>query len=337
MYSAFRYVALSVFSIVVSWSGASLAAEKPAAKFDPAAAAKAIAPFIDEQTVVVVRVDLTRVDLRPLFEQAVEWVPEARTEIGVASLVVQGALSTLTKAGVQDAYLVVSLADIPLGPPHRPPFLVFPLGEGADEKALATLLAPVREYEVKQRVDNVFFAGSRAAMERYKKGKPDVRPELTAAFEAAGDTAVQALLLPPKYTRRVIEEMLPELPAILGGGSSRILTDGFLWEAVGVDLSREMSLRIVVQSKDQEAAAAAKNKWGDVCRAMRKEAEKEGTLEVFDAVVALLVPEVQGDRLVLVLNQKDQGVARLRAAVKSAVGKKADTKPPSERSGPDAK
>jgi prepilin-type processing-associated H-X9-DG protein len=324
MYSALRLVAWFVLFIILTVPGAVRAAEKPAAKFDPAAAAKTVAPFIDEQTVAVVRADLTRVDLRPLFERVVEWAPETRTEIGVASLVVHGALGTLTKAGVREAYVVVSLADIPMTPPHQPPLLIFPIREGADEKALATLFAPVREYEVKQRVGNVFFVGGRAALDRYQKGRPDERPELAAAFAAAGDTSVQTLLLPPKYTRRVIEEMMPELPAILGGGSSRVLTDGFLWGAVGVDLSKEMSLRVVVQSKDKEAATAAKAKWNDACRAVRKEAEKEGALDVFDTVVALLVPDVQDDRLVLVLDQKNQGINKLLAAVKPVIEKGRD-------------
>lgn len=322
MNMVFRSIALFV---VLVFCGTLPAAEKPAAKFDPAARAKAIAPFIDEQTVVVLHADLSRVDLRPAFEQIVEWAPEARTELGIASLAAGGVLSTLTKANCSEVYMVVSLADIPLGPPHKPPFLVFPLGERADEKALATLLAPVGEYEVQQRVDNVFFAGSRSALDRYKKAKPDERPELAAAFEAAGDTAVQALVLPPKYTRRVIEEMLPELPPVFGGGSSKVVVDGFLWGAAGVDLSREMSLRVVIQSKDKEAAAAGKAKLADLFRAIGKEAEVRENLPAFDEIAGLFTPAVQGDRLTLVLDQKNQGVNKLLAALKPAVGKARDS------------
>ena len=55
----------------------------------------------------------------------------------------------------------------------------------------------------------------------WKRLRPITRPELTTAFETAGDTAIQAILLPPKYFRRVIEETMPQLPKEIGGGAKQ--------------------------------------------------------------------------------------------------------------------
>ena len=70
------------------------------------------------------------------------------------------------------------------------------------------------------------------------------------ALEAAGDTAAQVLLLPPKHYRRVLEEAVGEFPKELGGGSMKILTEGVLWAAVGIDLDPRPALRMVIQSED---------------------------------------------------------------------------------------
>jgi len=59
-------------------------------------------------------------------------------------------------------------------------------------------------------------------------------PELTAAFEAAGDSAVQVALIPPAYAARVIDELMPEFPKQLGGGPTTVLTRGISWAAAGI-------------------------------------------------------------------------------------------------------
>jgi len=290
-------------------------------KFDPAARAKTIAPFIDEQTILVMHAELARVKIGRLCDELVEWLPEIKEEIDLPKMAAAGVLSSFVQAGGKDVYVLLSLADVSVAPPHQLPLtFIVPLPAGSDGKAMASVLGAI-PLEAKQRIGGVFFAGSRAALERAKQGKPEVRPELAKAFAAAGDSTAQVLLLPPKYTRRVIEELMPALPKVIGGGPSTIITDGLLWAAAGVDPPPRMSLRVTVQSKNPQAAAALKNKWADVCRAAREDVETAGLLPSYDEVVKLLTPEVQGDRLVVVLDDKNGGAAKLLAAVKSAIEK----------------
>lgn len=67
---------------------------------------------------------------------------------------------------------------------------------------------------------------------------------------AAGDAAITAILLPPKYSGRVIEQMMPVLPKEVGGGPSRTLTQGILWAALSVDAAPKAAARLVIQSQD---------------------------------------------------------------------------------------
>ena len=279
--------------------------------FDPGARAKAIAPFIDEQTVGVVHVDLTRIEVDPLFDKFLELVPEALIEEQEARAGVKQVRDALVKAGARDLYVVVSLAEVP----REPPFVIVPLADGAKVDALAAGLPPMGRDGVFERLDGVLFVGTRRALERVKAAKPDARPELEPAFEAAGDTAVQLLLAPPAYARRVIEELMPTLPEEIGGGPSTILTDGLLWAAVGLDAPPKMSLRVVIQSQDHEAAEALRGKWLDVVRFLSVHEGARKSLRNFEEVVEVTTPAVENDRLVITLSEPDGSIRAFLAAL----------------------
>ena len=89
---------------------------------------------------------------------------------------------------------------------------------------------------------------------------------MTAAFEAAGDSAIQALLLPPKHFAKVFDETMPELPAEIGGGSGKIVTQGVKWAALGVNLPPKTAARLVVQSQDAQAAEALLKKVNELVK-----------------------------------------------------------------------
>ncbi len=131
---------------------------------------------------------------------------------------------------------------------------------------------------------------------------PPPRPEVVRAFDAAGDTAAQLLFVPPVYWRRVVEEMMPTLPDLVGGGPSSIVTNGVRWLAIGVDPPTQFSFRLIVQSRDKEAAVAFKRKWGEVCQAIGHRKEVRESLPQFDQLVALLTPTVERDRLTLTID-----------------------------------
>ena len=127
-------------------------------------------------------------------------------------------------------------------------------------------------------------------------------PVSIAAFQAAGDGCAQAVLIPPAYTRRVADELLPQLPKEIGGGPSSVLTKGIAWAAVGIDLSPRLAVHAVIKSDDAQAADALRGKWLDILRLCGQQAELRKVVPQFDKVAALLTPRIEGDRLLVALD-----------------------------------
>ncbi|MBN2477647.1 MAG: DUF1559 domain-containing protein [Pirellulales bacterium] len=304
-----RYQLILAAVLVATIAGIA-AADEPA--FDPDARAKAIAPFLDEQTFLVVRLDVAKIDPVKLIDRLVATVPELKPQRTMMSLTVGTAHAALLQTGAKQSYAVFSVEEFDF---HREPMpsIIIPM-QGVNEEMLSLLFSQT-PFEVKQRLGDVFFAGYRSALERLKQMTPDERPGLAAAFKAAGDTAAQALFLPPKYTARVIEEMMPELP--LNGGPSTILTHGCRWAALGVGAPPKLSARLTVQSEDPEAAAALRRVWHGGLRELGEEKEVRRVLGDFEPLVKLFTPAIEGDRLVLELSDENGGVEQLIGALKT--------------------
>ena len=287
----------------------------PQERFDPAARAKVIAPFVDEQTVAVLHADLTRVALVAVLDEAARLVPDAEPDVARAKRAAGAWLAGFARAGGRDAYVVVSMADISFRREYtrfrrvyHPP-IVLPRYQGTDVQALATLFP--KPYELKEWTGGVLVAADAETLRRLQTLKPDQRPELAAAFEAVGDTAVQALLLPPKYAARVVEEMLPQLPKEIGGGPSTVITRGVRWAAVGVDPPPKACVGLVVQSKDAPAAEALRNQWTQWLRMAGEDKEVRAVVPDFDKLAALAIPKASGDRLLLAVDPQTPGAAAL--------------------------
>ncbi len=293
--------------------GATVAAQSPA-RFSGKARADAIAPFVDEQTVGVVHVDLSRLDFDQLLKQAVELAPGSEGLLTPAIEHARPMAKHLVESGVKDVFLVVSLADLP-----RAPFFVFPLAEGADTKSLESWHGELH-VEAIERVGNALFAGGKQTLERVEKQTAATRPEIARAFEAAGDTAAQILLLPTADNRRVVEELLPALPAEVGGGSSQVLTRGAMWAAVGIDLQPRTAIQLTIQSQDAEAAAAFRDKWLAMLQLVGRDARIAKALPRFAQLANQLEPKVKGDRIQLALDIESPSWKPLTKLLQTGLG-----------------
>ncbi len=284
------------------------AADAPKA-FDPAARAKRIAPFLDPQTIAVAHVDLTRVRVQPAVEQAAQWFPQVRKELLQAGLGLNMGLTVLTATGASEVYAVVSLDDLNFSEDPLP-VLIFPLPEGNDGAPLAALLqnAP---FPVVRRMGNVMFVGTTRAWDRVQQTEAEARDELAAAFEAVGDTTAQAFFLPPRHTARVIEEMMPRLPEELGGGPSTTVTHGMRWAAVSLEGPPNLSLRLVVQSDDEASARGFARFLRFGVDLIARQEDVIEAMPDFVKIGELMTPKVQGDRLVLVMDEESESLALL--------------------------
>ena len=263
---------------------------------DAAARAKAIAPFVDEQTILVARIDVTRVDVEHIVGRLKKLMrdpqepdrPDPQLDRRLAEMR-QGLeqwITGFTKAGGRDYYVVSPMDLFPAI------VVVVPLAPAADAEALSKLLGvrkqvasapagrngPPFRPEVARRVGGMLVVGGRKAVERVGKTTPAARGELVKAFEAAGDGAIQLLLLPTDDSRRVMAELMPKLPDALGGGPSSALTDGMRWAAVGVRLKPDLAAIGVIQSTDAAAAKAL----GEVVKRIYAEGGTVSQHEVHD-------------------------------------------------------
>ncbi|MGH7169539.1 MAG: DUF1559 domain-containing protein [Gemmataceae bacterium] len=274
-----------------------------AEKFDAEARARALAPFVEEQTVAVAHMDLTRIDADAVLNWAAEVGRLEAKEVEEPRRELRGWLADLTKAGGKDVYVIVSLADLLTAPP----LVILPLAAGADAQAVRRVLGRVKAFEALhfETFGQALIGGSEKARKRLRGAKPAARPELAKAFATAGDTTAQLLLLPTPDTRRVINELLPMLPPQAGGGSTRPLTHGLLWAAVGVDLSPKPSLRLVTHSPDAEAAGKLKDLLVQIVKTLAEQREVRDFFPDIGRLVEVFVPRVEGDRLTLSLGDKE--------------------------------
>ncbi|NOX53273.1 MAG: DUF1559 domain-containing protein [Planctomycetes bacterium] len=266
-----------------------------------AARAKQVASFLDEHTFAVVRVDFARMQVKPLVDKVARLIPIAKLAETPEEVQrdLQRTREAFLRTGARTLYFVYTLADVARGAP----LFIVPLAEGAKADQLHAIFE--KEAPLCERRGDVLVAGNRWANQWLRELEPTPRPELVEAFKAAGDAAIQVLLLPPPYSRRVIEELMPTLPAPLGGRPSTILTEGVLWGALSVDGPPRMSVRLVIQSRDAQAATALRTMWLDFLRRLSVQEKARGMVRDFDTAFRLLTPQVEGSRVVLTLSEED--------------------------------
>jgi hypothetical protein len=263
-------------------------------KFDPQACARTVAPFVNEQTLAVGRLDMTRLDADAAAERLAELLAGEDKPTAEEKRDLRQWLTRFTRAGGKELYLVFDVSSFP-----ELTLVVVPLEAGAEAKTLAKLLESVGLFRrfIFEKHGPGLVGGHGDALNRLAALKPQPRPDLARAFEAAGDGALQLLIVPTADQRRVFEELIPALPPEVGGGSSKVLTRGIVWLAAGVQLTPKMSLQVVIQSQD---AAAARNfsAWsGRALELLTQNPQAAKRFPHLDKLRDAWKPEVVGDRV----------------------------------------
>jgi len=289
-----------LFALVLAAASVAVRAE---AAFDPAARANAVGPFINEQTFGVAHVDLSRIAIDALCDQIGVIFADLPEEVAKRRLEWGGMHQRLTAAGVKDIYVLLTLAT----EAHAiPQFAVLP---EASENAEKGLREAFPDLALKRKGNALLIAINADVFAQTAAMATDPRPELVKAFEAAGDTAMQVIFAPPKHYRRVLEEAVGEFPGQLGGGSIRLLTQGMLWAAAETEPPPHAAVRLVVQSQDAPAAQAFQAKLVEIVQ-LASQAVRV-SMPDFAQLATLWKPVVEGDRLVLALDEKTRDFTTL--------------------------
>ena len=270
---------------------------------DAAGRAKIIAPLIEEGTIAVVHVDLSRALPQPLLD----WLNVIRLGPPLESWT--GHATALSRAGVRDVYLVAPNIVLAMRQPRI--LMVIPVSSAEQEQTVRTNLH-LENAQTRRTGDTVVIATQLPPPKEFRAVE---RPELAAAFAAAGDTAAQVIVMPPADTPRVVEELMPQLPAELGGGPSSVLSRGIRWAAVGIDVAPRKAVRLVIQSQDAQAAEALREKLVGLLSLAAALPDVRKQVPDFQAVAAFLAPKVEGDRLTVASDDKTESFERAMAAI----------------------
>jgi hypothetical protein len=263
--------------------------------------AEAVAPFLDAATILVAHGDLSRVDLSAVETWTVnvanKFAPPTENKEQIAAAIHQAMLvagqwvADGRKAGARDIYCLVSIND------GGPALFVVPLPPGADPKPLTEMLQEKvgTEMTVVAAKGAVIYGPPRIVA-RYQDAEDFTsapRPELSAAFAAAGDSDAQLAVIIP--SAEVLEKYSAALPPPLA--SSPLLTDGPNWAALSLNTPPREGLQFVLWTKDNATAQSVLNliNMGWIWYAQM------GTQQGVDVtpVVKALTPTIDGNRLVL--------------------------------------
>ncbi len=255
----------------------------------------AVAPFIDEQAMLVARADLDRIVPQDIADWLIGLGAPAEL-VSAGTALAFKPLTALKGAGAHEVYAVVS----PVYLPGEPAVVIVPLAAGADAAAIAALLA--ERLGAAEEIRGAVCAGPKASLERLSRMAPAERPLLQQAFAQDADAAVQVAVTLTADQRRAIEETLPDLPDELGGGPSAVLTRGVLWALAGAAAPPRQSLKCVVQLQSAGAARDLQALLGRALDKLRRQDELRKFIPNCDQVLPSLLPEVAGDRLILSLD-----------------------------------
>jgi len=271
-----------------------------------------VAPFVDENTFLVARVDLRRTD--PAAIEA--WIddlaknahgdPDAAKDFAQdmagARQAIGGWMTAFTKAGGRQLYLVMNLLDLPN------PAIVVTVADGADIQAIKELFAPTppgggagHSYGVApkgpraEQIGQVVVVAPEATLRRFHESKPADRPDLSTALATAGDATIAVALAPPPDTRRVVEESMPALPPELGGGPAIALTRGLRWISLGIHLPPDPSIHLIIRAQDVESAKALAGVVETAFKSLARATEQEAGLSGLGKLAADLTPALSPD------------------------------------------
>lgn len=276
----------------------------------------AVAPFLDEQTLLVGRLDVRQLDPAALIGTLARLAPpddqEFPKQLGALEQKTKNGVQALTTSGVSELFAVVSLADLPT----QPVFVVAPLKAGSDPAAAAQLLRQLFRFEQADTRPGLVVLGKAATLERLKSQPSAPRPEFAKGFERLGSAGLQVVFAASDDTRRVLREMLPRLPEEIGGGSGKVLSDGLLWAAIGAQLPPRLSVSATIQSRDPESAAALRGMLVSGFQLLGRQPEIRRQWPQVDDLARLMTPRLSGDQLLLnITDQSAEMEQVLRLAI----------------------
>lgn len=278
-----------------------------------------IAPYIEQETIAIITVDLTQIDVPTAMKAASRVIPHERigAQLAHGADRVANPARILKQAGAQ-ILVVISLSDLP----NPGPFMLIKHDAKANQEAVLKALSATKPKSIAI-ADDLIFSGPEATLTRIKEGIPADRAAFAKAFDAAGDAPLKVVIAPSADQRRVLSEMLPQLPEQLGGGSGKAIA-AIDWLALGINVPPQLRLDLTVQSTSADAARSLKSTLTSLLVSLAQMESVRNVLPRVDDLATTIVPKVEGRQLTLQVSEEAGNLKAALAAISGPVGQAQD-------------
>ena len=226
----------------------------------------AVAPFVDNQTFLIGRLDVQKLqlgDLQARLTAIIEKISgDSNADQNMAPVAAQAQQlrTAFLDAGGQNVFVLVSTSDVPA----QPPFFVVTSSDPGKLDAVQSFVrqltdASPEKFEIRKHGDRALLVGQSPTLDRLAALKTNPRAEVTAAANAVADAPVQLLITPSADQHRVVKETMPSLPKPWDNLTGQVLSDGVQWGVLTVEATPTLKASLVVESKDSPSAETLKN------------------------------------------------------------------------------
>ena len=214
--------------------------------------ARTAAPFIDEHTLVVARVDVSRLEVDTVLKLAVTVL--GVDEVGEMTPAVKAWVNEFVRLGGRDVFFTYGPADFP-----NLPCLVTPAPDNAEArtalgKHLLTAMQAIGKDGEWIELHGCVCVGSKDALAVLKARMAADRPELAEAIDAGKSGVLQLAFALSADAKKIHEQIAPVLPTELGGGRIQTITRGMKWMAVRVGPGPKMPATWITEAVSPAAA-----------------------------------------------------------------------------------
>jgi hypothetical protein len=212
---------------------------------DAEAAAKALAPFIDEQTLFVAR---ARIDLLPTARfaaLAAPMSPEKNLEWAAEMVKGEAFFQAFRAANAKEMFLLANFGDAYLQPPRWTPKPVVPIPPGANAETFWRALRPQSKTKPTVAANAITSAKARS------QPVAGMEAVLAEAFAAAGDAPLVGLLIVTPDHRRVFSETFKPLA-------------GLRWASIAIEGPHPVKATLRVDFDTEANSKALWEAWPDV-------------------------------------------------------------------------
>ena len=266
-----------------------------------------LGPCIDDQTFAVVHLDVEKVDIDAYVSKFLSLVnghggpdiaKQEEDNLKNYQAIAGAQLNDLLKAGCRDVFAVFSMYDFPYF------FIAVPIHSAGDQTKLYEQIQKIAQNfkigDIELYVsDRLILVGLKRTITRLKTVSPVLSQTLEAGFQASANTTAQVVLFPNSDQRRILTEMLPQIPSESADMKLTTLSEDLQWAALGFNGPPSISLNVTIQSPNAEGAERLLTFVKGLYALAGQYNEARPLIPGLDQVLKLLTPRRYGRRLLL--------------------------------------